>query len=137
MTVPALAVSLLVPAAYAVGSPTARYAGSDINPPPPAIESMNDARNTSPHTTNNICGVTSIMPLHLFCPAAPSAGNFALDILTAHSRAAHNMPAARPRFHGIAPGMGRDFALHRRLYCVGTPAVRRIARSIKPAVHAP
>ena len=47
MVVPIAEDSLFVAIEVWVGSPAKRYAGSDIRPPPPAIESTNPARKTS------------------------------------------------------------------------------------------
>ena len=37
-----------------IGTPASRYAGREIKPPPPAIESTNPARNTNGHTIKNV-----------------------------------------------------------------------------------
>ena len=59
--VPIPELSLFVPIAVCTGSPAIKYAGKDINPPPPAIASTNPAKKTSGHTIKN-----SILTTRLF-----------------------------------------------------------------------
>ena len=46
--------NLLLPSTICGGSPEARYAGTEISPPPPAIESTMPAKKTEGRTIENI-----------------------------------------------------------------------------------
>ena len=50
IAVPVAEDSLLVAIALCMGTPASKYAGREIKPPPPAIESTNPARKTMGHT---------------------------------------------------------------------------------------
>lgn len=55
--------NLFVPSAKCIGSPASRYVGTEIMPPPPAMASMNDAKNTPMTTMTTICTVRSCTPI--------------------------------------------------------------------------
>ena len=61
IAVPIMELILLVPSAIWVGTPAIRYAGSEINPPPPAIASTKPARNTIGQTIINCSIVQSML----------------------------------------------------------------------------
>ncbi len=52
--VPQAAENLFVPSALCVGSPAKKYAGIEINPPPPAIESIKPARKKRGQTIKSV-----------------------------------------------------------------------------------
>ena len=54
IAVPVAEDSLLVAMALCIGTPASKYAGREIRPPPPAIESTSPARNTNGHTIRNV-----------------------------------------------------------------------------------
>ena len=54
IAVPVAEDNLFVAIALCIGTPASKYAGREIKPPPPAIESTNPARNTNGHTIKNV-----------------------------------------------------------------------------------
>ena len=66
--VPKQADSLLVATVWWIGSPASRYAGREISPPPPPMESTNPARKTMGHTIRKVKGVSCTITVFIPFP---------------------------------------------------------------------